>query len=125
MTDGSNSKEYGKFLKHLRIDKDELLKDMAKKLELNTSYLSAIESGNRDIPPDLTEKICDLYELSEEDCRTLHEAELNTDRKVVQINMEALKESRLAKEVALSFAGKVATLSDEQLQKIKAVLQGQ
>ena len=89
--------EYGEFLKHLRINKHEMLKNMAGKLGLNSSYLSAIESGNRDIPPDLTDKICTEYGLDEGQRKELKEAELNTDRKLVQIDMKKINENRLAK----------------------------
>ena len=114
--------EYGEFLKHLRINKHEMLKNMAEKLGLNSSYLSAIESGNRDIPPDLTDKICTEYGLDEEHRKELKEAELNTDRKLVQIDMKKINENRLAKEVVLNFAGKAESLTDEQLSEIKAIL---
>ena len=100
--------EYGEFLKHLRINKHEMLKNMAGKLGLNSSYLSAIESGNRDIPPDLTDKICTEYGLDEGQRKELKEAELNTDRKLVQIDMKKINENRLAKEVVLNFAGKAS-----------------
>lgn len=114
--------EYGEFLKHLRINKHEMLKNMAGKLGLNSSYLSAIESGNRDIPPDLTDKICTEYGLDEGQRKELKEAELNTDRKLVQIDMKKINENRLAKEVVLNFAGKAENLTDEQLLEIKAIL---
>lgn len=114
--------EYGEFLKHLRINKHEMLKNMAGKLGLNSSYLSAIESGNRDIPPDLTDKICTEYGLDEGQRKELKEAELNTDRKMVQIDMKKINENRLAKEVVLNFAGKAESLTDEQLSEIKAIL---
>ena len=114
--------EYGEFLKHLRINKHEMLKNMAEKLGLNSSYLSAIESGNRDIPPDLTDKICAEYGLDEGHRKELKEAELNTDRKLVQIDMKKINENRLAKEVVLNFAGKAESLTDEQLSEIKAIL---
>lgn len=114
--------EYGEFLKHLRINKHEMLKNMAGKLGLNSSYLSAIESGNRDIPPDLTDKICTEYGLDEGQRKELKEAELNTDRKLVQIDMKKINENRLAKEVVLNFAGKAESLTDEQLLEIKAIL---
>lgn len=114
--------EYGEFLKHLRINKHEMLKNMARKLGLNSSYLSAIESGNRDIPPDLTDKICTEYGLDEGQRKELKEAELNTDRKLVQIDMKKINENRLAKEVVLNFAGKAESLTDEQLSEIKAIL---
>ena len=114
--------EYGELLKHLRIDRHEMLKNMALKLGLNASYLSAIESGTRDIPLDLTEKICAEYNLNEEDCDKLHEAELKKDRKILQINMEEINTKRLTKEVVLNFAGTAATLTEEQLNEINAIL---
>ncbi|MBO7485608.1 MAG: helix-turn-helix domain-containing protein [Spirochaetaceae bacterium] len=114
--------EYGAFLKHLRIEKRQMLRDMAEKLGLNSSYLSAIESGNRDIPPNLTDVICKQYSLSESDCKKLHEAELKEDRKLVQIDMKKINENRLAKEVVLNFAGKAENLSEEQLKEINAIL---
>ena len=114
--------EYGELLKHLRIDKHEMLKNMAGKLNLKSSYLSAIESGNRDIPPDLTDKICTEYGLDEGQRKELKEAELNTDRKLVQIDMEKINENRLAKEVVLNFAGKAESLTDKQLLEINAIL---
>lgn len=122
MVEQNEGREYGKFLKHLRIDKDEMLKNMADKLGLNSSYLSAIESGAREIPPDLTDKICKIYSLDEKSRDALKKAELETDRKMVQINMEKINGNSLAKEVVLNFAGKAASLTDEQLKEINAVL---
>ena len=122
MTEERQISEYGEFLKHLRINRHEMLKNMAGKLGLNSSYLSAIESGSRDIPPDFTDKICAEYGLDEEQRKELKEAELNTDRKLVQIDMEKINENRLAKEVVLNFAGKAANLTDEQLSEINAIL---
>lgn len=114
--------QYGEFLKHLRIDKREMLKNMAGRLGLNSSYLSAIESGNRDIPPDLTDKICNEYGLSAEERNKLKMAELKTDRKLVQIDMDKINLNLLAKEVVLDFAGKAASLTDDQLEEIKKIL---
>ena len=118
----AEERQISEFLKHLRINKHEMLKNMAGKLGLNSSYLSAIESGNRDIPPDLTDKICTEYGLDEGQRKELKEAELNTDRKLVQIDMKKINENRLAKEVVLNFAGKAESLTDEQLSEIKAIL---
>lgn len=122
MAEGKKISEYGELLKHLRIDKREMLKNMAGRLGLNSSYLSAIESGDRDIPPDLTDKICVEYGLDAEERKKLKEAELNKDRKFIQIDMEKINENRLAKEVVLDFAGKAANLTDDQLEEIKKIL---
>ena len=55
--------EYGKILRKLRIDKQELLKDMADCLDVSSAYLSAVETGKRRIPANWTERIIRLYRL--------------------------------------------------------------
>ena len=57
---------FGKFLRKLRIDSDETQGDMAKKLDVAQSFLSAVENGKKDIPKSLCRKILDLYPLSME-----------------------------------------------------------
>lgn len=122
MAEERKMSDYGMLLKHLRIDGKEMLKDMAGRLGLKSSYLSAIESGARDIPPDLTDRLCAEYGLDGAKRAELKEAELNAERKLVQIDMEKINGSRLAKEVVLNFAGKVTGLTDAQLNAINAVL---
>lgn len=57
---------FGKFLRKLRIDADETQGDMAKKLDVAQSFLSAVENGKKGIPKSLCSKILDLYSLSME-----------------------------------------------------------
>jgi len=40
----------GRFLKKLRIDNGEILKNMADKFNVTASYLSAVENGKRAFP---------------------------------------------------------------------------
>ena len=40
----------GKFLRKLRIDRNELLKDMAGKLDVTVSFLSSVENGKKKMP---------------------------------------------------------------------------
>ena len=54
---------YGKVLRRIRIDRDELLKNMAEKLKMTSAYLSSIENGKRQIPNNMTRSIVDIYEL--------------------------------------------------------------
>lgn len=70
--------EYGKYLKKLRIDKDKTLAAMAKDMGIAPSYLSAIESGERVIPVDFTEKISEKYSLDDTAKDELRELELKT-----------------------------------------------
>ena len=46
--------EFGKALRKIRIDRQQLLKDMANKLGVSSAYLSAVENGKRRMPQDLS-----------------------------------------------------------------------
>lgn len=56
--------EFGKFLRKLRIDNGELLKDMAIKLNVTPSFLSMVETGRRNIPKKWGEEIEKIYSLN-------------------------------------------------------------
>ena len=56
--------EFGKFLRKLRIDNGELLKDMAIKLNTTPAFLSMVETGRRSIPKKWEEEIEKIYSLS-------------------------------------------------------------
>lgn len=118
----ANEKDgWGKLLKHLRIDRNELLQDMAKNAELTTTYFSAIENGDRDIPVGLTEKLALHYGLSEEQWRELRKAELERNRKAVQIDMSGIDDINV-KDAVLNFAAKAQSLTKEQALRINKIL---
>lgn len=48
----------GKYLKKLRIDNDENMSDIATKLDVSSSFLSAVETGKKKIPSSMVTKIC-------------------------------------------------------------------
>lgn len=80
--------EYGKYLKKLRIDKDKTLAAMAKDMGIAPSYLSAIESGERVIPVDFTEKFSEKYSLDDTAKEELRELELKTPRNALQLDFK-------------------------------------
>ncbi len=53
-----------KFLRILRVERGENAKDMADKLKISPSYLSAIENSKRAIPTSVQEDLISIYELS-------------------------------------------------------------
>ena len=59
--------QLGKLLRIVRINTGDSMRDMADKLDLSVSYLSAIENGKRNVPANLEEKIFEAYELSDKD----------------------------------------------------------
>lgn len=62
----------GKFLRKLRLDNDELLINMAEKIGMPTSTLSAIETGRRRPPRGLAGRIKDAYDLDKGQVQLLH-----------------------------------------------------
>ena len=56
--------EFWKFLRKLRIDNEELLKDMSVKLNVTPSFLSMVETGRRSIPKKWEEEIEKIYSLN-------------------------------------------------------------
>ncbi|WDF02972.1 helix-turn-helix domain-containing protein [Shouchella hunanensis] len=65
---------FGKFVRKLRIDNGELLKEMADKLGVTSSYLSAVENNKRNVPQGWSEIIIKNYALNEFEAKQLEKA---------------------------------------------------
>lgn len=61
--------DFGRILRKIRIDCDEILKDMTEKLNVSAAYLSAVEMGKRNIPEHWVNKIAEFYNLSKDEKR--------------------------------------------------------
>ena len=70
--------EFGRILRIIRINTGDTAKQMASKLYISPSYLSAIENGKRSIPSNLITNIVNIYNLSEKDKMRLRNAVLNS-----------------------------------------------
>lgn len=108
--------ELGRFLRKLRIDNDEILRDMAEKIGVTSSYLSAIECGKRNIPSDFIEKISSLYSL---DANQKSEFEAARDLTIKDISINLTDASCQKRDLALQFA---RTFDDMDEQTTQALL---
>ena len=113
---------FGKLLRKLRIDRGEILKDMADKLRITSSYLSAIECGKRNIPTDLIEKIVLIYQLNDEEKKDLLDAQ-DESINSVKINFSQ-NNSMFKKDLAIQFARKFDNIDDEIAVKMLKILKG-
>lgn len=111
----------GKLLRKLRIERDEYLRDMAARLNITSSYLSAIENGKRRMPLDYIERIGESYKLTLEELAQLQEAASHEQRKV-EIKLETASVKK--KYAALAFARDFDKLSDDQLEEIRKIIEG-
>lgn len=102
---------FGKELRKLRIDKDETIHQMAKKLEMSISYLSAIEAGNRNIPSGLADKITAKYHLNKERSEIMRQAEAESSK---EINVDLSKVSAEQRKLVFALSRKLNDISDEE-----------
>ncbi len=111
--------EFGKFTRKLRIENGELLKDMAEKLDVTVSYLSAVEVGKRNIPVKWEKNLIEVYHLNEEESKNLKES-IEYSQKIIKINVEQYNKDE--KDIVLLLARKLETLDKKEKKELKAIL---
>lgn len=110
---------FGKFVRKIRIDNGDLLKDMADVLQVTSSYLSAVEIGKRNVPIAWAEIITKHYKLNK-----LQEAELYSaiDDSQLNIKIDLSTYDTFDKNIVLTFARKFDTLADSDKEQIRTLL---
>jgi transcriptional regulator with XRE-family HTH domain len=111
--------ELGKFLRKLRIEREEILKTMADKLNVTVSFLSAVETGKRPMPGPWAQKISDLYELNEVQKAEFSRLEAEITRTV---SFDLGSSSLERRGLVLTFARKFENLDEETIKKIRKLL---
>lgn len=110
----------GRFLRKLRIDNGEILKDMADKLNVTVSFLSAVENGKKRMPSVWNSRICDLYHLDDSQ-RTEFTTAIAETESSVEMNFDGVAVGN--RELAVSFARKFADFDEKQLDTIRRLLE--
>ncbi len=104
--------EFGKELRKIRLDRDELLRDMAKKLGVTVAYLSAVENGSRKIPDAWVYTISDLYNLNDSEVCRLQELAY---REKCYMPIDIGNASMGQKNLAFSFARRFQELNEDEV----------
>ncbi len=107
--------EFGKELRILRIERDENINSMAKKLNISIAYLSSIESGKRSIPADLVDKIVEKYHLNKERREVLREKEAISSN---TINVDLSLVSSEQRKLVFALSRKIKDLTDDECLEI-------
>jgi HTH-type transcriptional regulator, competence development regulator len=108
--------EFGKQLRKIRIDNSEVLKDMADRLKVTSSYLSAVETGKRSIPEDWVVKITSLYNLNNiQQEELIHLADQAA--KSIKLKVDGYSANKI--ETALVFARAFDSMDEDTASKIK------
>lgn len=109
----------GRFLRKLRIDNGEILKDMANSLEVSSAFLSAVENGKKKMPDSWNEKIQSIYSLTMEQVEEFHTAVIDTNG-IVELNLQNATPGN--KTLAISFAREFDSLDEETSKRIFEIL---
>lgn len=65
---------FGVYMRKLRLDHGEYQRDMAERLDVTISYLSAVERGRRNVPNDWVDRLGALYDIPRGDRYILQKA---------------------------------------------------
>lgn len=111
---------FGKFCRKLRLERGELLLDMAKKLQVQSSYLSSVEVGRKSVPESWKDEIANLYNLNIDEKKDLEKA-IDESIRQIKINME--NRSDKDRQFLLAFARKLDDLEFSEKESILKILQ--
>lgn len=107
--------EFGKTLRKIRIDHNEILRDMAQHLEVSSSFLSSVEVGKKNVPDGWVDKITEVYNLNAKEHDML-QRQAKDAVKSVKINL--CGSGNPQRNAALVFARDFSKISDETAEKI-------
>ena len=108
----------GKFLRKLRIDRDELMADMARNLGVSSAFLSQIENGKKP-PKNWENNFLAKYDLSSEQEREFRDCVFAV-RNSQSIDLS--KYSQEDQNLLIHFAKNIHRLNDEQRNTIFHIL---
>lgn len=111
--------KFGEFMRVLRVKHHEVMGDVAKFLCVSTPFLSAVESGRKNVPEEWFNLLKEYYSLDDTQFEEMKEAAENS-RNQVKI---ALSNSKYyQRNVALQFARSFDDLDEETAGKILNLL---
>ena len=110
---------FGKFCRKLRIDRGELLIDMASKLGVSSAFLSSVETGKKKPPLEWEIKLIEEYGLGNDLIKDLRVSFFEA-RNMDSIDMSSYKDEE--KDLMLAFARKINTFNEDRLSKLRRMI---
>ena len=111
--------KFGELVRILRIRHHEVMGDMAKKLGVMVPFLSALESGKKNVPVDLIRRIVECYALTDAEEKELMQA---AEESKTQYKISAIGAGINQHKAALQFARSFEKMDDETALKVLELL---
>ena len=93
--------EFGKVMRIIRINTGDSMRDMAAKIGMSATYLSAIETGKRNIPSNMEELLFSRYDFSEKDKKRMKDA---SEQSAAQVKIDLTEMAEKQKKIIYSVA---------------------
>lgn len=103
---------FGKALRKLRLDLNISLKDMAEKLNVSSSFLSAVETGKKKIPQNFLKKIITSYKLPRKNVWELSDAKYESE-----LTFIVTAKNVLEKKLIIKYIEYLNHISDQEKQE--------
>lgn len=109
--------EFGKALRIMRIEHgNKTLGDLGKLLGVSATFISAIETGKKSVPPTFLNELKLKLNLNDLEMRKLERA---AAKQAKEISMGGLSQrSDRARELAVAFARRFETMSDDEVVEV-------
>lgn len=114
--------ELGKFLRRLRLDRNEYQQEMADKLQTTPQYLSKVELGRRTASQTFIKRLIDVYHLSSREQKDLQKAIFNSYPKMVLSYSKPLSTTQI--DLVLCLKENLPNMSNETCSKLISVIEG-
>lgn len=102
---------FGRYLRKLRVDRDEKLMHMAINLGVSPAFLSSVELGKKNVPRSLPTEIAAIYKLKNEELISLQDA---AEQSLTLIRFDLSTSSDLERLMVLKFSRNYKSLNDSQ-----------
>ena len=112
--------KFGEFVRILRIKHHEIMGDMARMLGTSLPFLSAVETGKKNVPKEWVEKIVFHYGLNENEKMDLLQS---IEDSKTQMKLSLINSSNQKRNAALQFARSFDDMDDETASKIAEILE--
>lgn len=111
--------KFGEFMRILRIQHHEVMGDIAKILNVSTPFLSAVENGKKNVPPEWFDIISTHYSLDNKQIAEMIQA---AEDSRTQVKITLTKSKSYQREVALQFARSFEGIDEDTAEKILEIL---
>ena len=109
---------FGKFCRNLRMDNDELLYNMAKRLGVSSAFLSRVENGKAKPPVEWEKIIVSEYRLDEEQVNDLVQSIKEARENIIRVDSL----SKNDRDMMFAFARRLNDLDDEEKDRWRKML---